>query len=376
MRVLLIGECYSDNLGDGVICETVVKILTGSFDITTIDFLDLSGRIFYNTLYINIKKKYTFTERVKAFSLYRFDFILRNLSSYRVYIQKKATILRIQDMLKYDYDIAIFVGGSLFQDYFIGVIYHIVKALNKKNIPVIFNACGMSHLNCDSDFILRKILNLKCIKSISLRDHFEYFKMNYRTKAEVINTFDIAFNCRSIYKYTKTKSNIIGIGVISGRENMEFIKKIIVKIDNRNREWKLFTNGSIYDYKCARQILEELNYSRGQIKDYLQQRPKRPNKLVENISQFELIISFRMHSQIIAATLDIPCIAISWDKKIQYLFEKLGYPERCINISISPEKILNQLDDVINSSYIAGLIEKHAQVSKDCLIKQVRSALI
>ena len=55
MRVLLIGECYSDNLGDSVICETVAKILADSFENTAIDFLDLSGRIFYNTSYINIK---------------------------------------------------------------------------------------------------------------------------------------------------------------------------------------------------------------------------------------------------------------------------------------------------------------------------------
>ena len=90
MRVLLIGECYSDNLGDSVICETVAKILADSFDINTIDFLDLSGRIFYNTFYNNIKEKYTFAERVKTFLLNRFDFILRNFSSYRIYIQKKS----------------------------------------------------------------------------------------------------------------------------------------------------------------------------------------------------------------------------------------------------------------------------------------------
>ena len=51
MSVIIIGERYSENLGDAVICETVKNIIQSSFKDAEIDMFDISGRINYNEYY-------------------------------------------------------------------------------------------------------------------------------------------------------------------------------------------------------------------------------------------------------------------------------------------------------------------------------------
>lgn len=73
LKILLIGEFYSDNLGDGVLCEVVYKLISDNIS-TDITKLDLSARNNYGDYYI-----YTNTEKIllkiikriqKIFNLY------------------------------------------------------------------------------------------------------------------------------------------------------------------------------------------------------------------------------------------------------------------------------------------------------------------
>lgn len=48
-KVLLVGEIYSENLGDGVLCQCVEFLIKKYFNKEVmIDYLDLSGRKSYN----------------------------------------------------------------------------------------------------------------------------------------------------------------------------------------------------------------------------------------------------------------------------------------------------------------------------------------
>ena len=54
INILLIGEFYSDNLGDGVLCNIVKKIIKETYSYN-IDCLDISAKENYNK---NAKLKY------------------------------------------------------------------------------------------------------------------------------------------------------------------------------------------------------------------------------------------------------------------------------------------------------------------------------
>lgn len=50
MKILLIGEVYSPNLGDGVICETVAALIKQKYPNCEIVMADLSGRSEYEAI--------------------------------------------------------------------------------------------------------------------------------------------------------------------------------------------------------------------------------------------------------------------------------------------------------------------------------------
>jgi len=55
MKILLIGEVYSENLGDGIICETVANLIKNAYPNCEIIMGDLSGKSGYEQN--NIKQK-------------------------------------------------------------------------------------------------------------------------------------------------------------------------------------------------------------------------------------------------------------------------------------------------------------------------------
>ena len=48
MKILLIGERYSANLGDGIICETVESLLRNHYKKSEVIMADISGKLVIN----------------------------------------------------------------------------------------------------------------------------------------------------------------------------------------------------------------------------------------------------------------------------------------------------------------------------------------
>ena len=95
--------------------------------------------------------------------------------------------------------------------------------------------------------------------------------------------------------------------------------------------------------------------------------PECPKELVNLIGQFKSIVSFRLHSHIIAAALDVPSIALVWDQKLRFYFEKIGHGERCMTIKQDSKEVISRLHRAEEEGYDRSLIERQKRYADNLL---------
>lgn len=320
MKLLLIGEKYSENLGDGVIFETVANICKRIYPDCIIENLDISGKSAYSAS----AEKAT-SNRKKASVVRR---VARKLFGNPIFnlkrLRKVNACLKNIELSEIDY--AIFVGGQLFMDYFVLPIFLVVKRLSKHSVPIVFNSCGVGKNNKRLNmFLLRKTINNENVKAISVRDNLDVFFEKYvkSENVKITKVLDPAFEVSKYFTMPDVKRKVVGIGIMSinvinkNGKNLEeaklidLLKMVISKIEKFGFEWELFTNGATYDYVYASRIAAKLSPD----KKRLSPQPTRPMQLMGIISEYDKIISFRLHSHIIAASLGIASIGFVWDEK-------------------------------------------------------------
>lgn len=111
------------------------------------------------------------------------------------------------------------------------------------------------------------------------------------------------------------------------------------------RKIVVFTNGAIDDYEFACFALRSIGKEK-----LLEKRPTRPVELVDVIATCEYIISFRLHSLILAAAYDIPSIGLVWDSKVTSFFETIKREEWAImlNDGLSFEKLKYKIENLLS----------------------------
>ena len=139
---------------------------------------------------------------------------------------------------------------------------------------------------------------------------------------------------------------------------------------NSGATWKLFTNGDISDERVVDKLLIELGISYRK-SELVLPRAIDAESLIFNITSFKKIISFRLHSHIIAASFGIPSYGFVWDSKVRDFFVKLGIPEQCRDIieKIDYETLVKDVKD--NLDDIQRDIKKQADLSKEDLYRQL-----
>mgnify|MGYP002508059825 FL=1 len=116
-----------------------------------------------------------------------------------------------------------------------------------------------------------------------------------------------------------------------------FWRDVIKNLEKRNIKYKVFCNGDIYDYNFINKM-----YVKGIFKkDKIEIRPKKPIDLVDLIANYRCVISFRLHSHIIAASLEIPSVAIVWNAKVIEFFNQINRSECCFYIQSDIDEIID-----------------------------------
>lgn len=381
MRILVLGSYFSNNLGDGVICECVAKRLQYHFPDAQIKIMDLKSRDSFCPAREEPMK--AARERENRSQLRR---IATRLGWDKMYAHECNMIRQerahFEKLARQECDAVVFAGGQMFMDSYALRLENVVKTFSQRETPLLFNACGVGP-SCSVHIRdrLSQALSDPWVKMISSRDDAELVNRKYlAAERQAIVTYDPALWSGEVYQTVRRQSGVVGLGImypshVNFRAACRFWKRLITELESRGTKWKMFVNGSGTDLAFARYVHSLIPGLNRPFEDCIAPVPGEPQALVELIAGFESIISFRLHSHIIAASLDIPSVAMVWDNKLPFFFEKIGHPERCCTVADSPQKVLKKLVTAKSEGYDRELLKEQKQFADALLYEGIRNAV-
>lgn len=346
-NILIVGEKFSNNLGDGIICDTVEKLLEDD-DFEQI-ILDISGRVKYTDDNNKFRLKSEYITYIKSYikkflHIFGCNKMGKNLLKiYNDFIERFNEVVVNKKI-----DVVVFAGGQMFIDTFVNQINYICEYCSKNDIMVIFNCCGGGKVL--NKKVLNNILNNNSVKYISVRDNYDY--LSKMSKKKIIKCCDSAILSSRIYNKNEKEKIKYGIGIMfstlqSPKLQINFWKKMLKLLIENNIDFKVFTNGSAKDYSFAKYILSEMGLNQNV---YLDKKPNNPNDLIEIVTKYEKILSMRLHSMIVAYSFNIPIVSISWDNKVNTFFNEIGLNDCCFNMKSNKNDIMKKLLSIGDNS--------------------------
>ncbi len=361
-RIALIGPLYESNLGDPLlfdcteyICKQIEKESNEYIKLDILAREKIQGHV------PNIKyKKYPLSYRVwnRIYSRYEKFFSPIKVQEFRNNQKKwqfehsefKTRLIDYFEKNFQNVDLVLFVGAGTIKWHVrldFGPIFGVIlECAKKRNIPCAISGAGIESEYNDVDsrsLYFSNVLSDNIWKIIATRDDIESLRKYVKSpNIEIAKISDLGVWSAETYGVKADEnSTIVGIGIICpnrfvqyGSEitEEEYDKTIIQMIEyfeNKRIEWRLFTNGDVDDIKyfnllCGKLKLKDDNVCR---------IPKTPKELVQLISQFKGVIVSRMHSSIIAYSLNIPFVSIAWNRKLMFFNQNIGYPERVFDKS-------------------------------------------
>lgn len=357
-KIVICGLLHDPNLGDPIIIASVRKLVEEAvpnlkeFQIELIDLYARAGiKIIWDKKPLNTLLKIPLIclgvlRRICA----KFNQPLSRKIAYARWKLDPNCWKRLQRYFTYKMYgsvLAIVAGGGLIEycshEYYLQISVFIQSA-EELGIPVVFNAVGIVGASVDQhDWrvkMMHTALNSPIVKRITVRDDVEMMNKAYLAYGkEALRTADPGVWIAEILgKIKSTDSDIIGLGLIRSDSFMNYgislneeqlisiWVDIVKELDRRNLKWKFFCNGFEKDYLLGLKILDSLGVSDTSSK--LVERPTEYPELVDTISNFHAVICHRLHACIISYALDIPCVALSWNRKLTFFFEAINCPER------------------------------------------------
>lgn len=378
MKILLIGEYYSYNMGDPLLCRTVEKLIKAEYPQADVIPFDMSGQTGFGSSF-DLRQR-TFGERCLSKALDTLSVLFPRrpfFNKYATYRTRHLSMLfsLFHTLRENHFDLAVFAGGSLFMDYFSSIIYMIMNILSWKKIPVIFHACGTGTMDDNSIRLLDQALQKDNIRSISLRDSYELFNRQFHTQCPVTKTFDTALNCSRLYPKAEVLNAQYGICVIHRPEYFEAQKNFIQHLINHGKSFKLYTNGLPKDYEIAEKILSELGISPDHYAQYLLPKAQDEQELIQQVTSFNHIYAYRMHSLIIASSFGINHFGFVGEAKIPMFYRHLNAEDRCAALDANSD--FDAILDISNYpiTNLGSLAASQADHSFACLIDSISQCI-
>ena len=344
IKILLAGLMMSSNLGDGVISDCVKYLVRKATKENKIKNLKITTR--------DIKNQRT----------------SKDLAAVR---NSDAVIFTGGGMIKYQVE-----NLPVAMDRFVSRAEHY-------GIPVYFNSVGVEGYdeqdeNCR---LLCDMLSRYCVKGITCRDYAEFLNEHYlKNDIKSCRVSDPAVWTAQAYDIQRdAESQVIGLGVARAdlftdygidytkEDLLNLWKSIIDALDNKGVKWKLFTNGTPRDEKFLVELAEYIGKAKN-LEEIAVKKPETPQELVENISKFKGIVACRMHANIVAYSLDIPCVGLVWNDKLTAFAQNVGIAHRFIKPhEFKSDLILNLLEDAIETGYDQQIKEKELSSAYESL---------
>ena len=384
MKILVIGYYYSMNLGDTVICDCVASWLRETFPFDEIVIRDIWGRSQYSgspDVSMQMIDKQRLRVRVRSWVTQHTPYDSQ-LKHERYVLSKYGDAM--QKIANEPCDMVVFAGGQLLTDLMSHELSFYINAFDKRHIPVFLHALGTGPCNSKNlKSELTEALRRPSVVYLSVRDHLQavnerYFGIN-AGMSENTDTRRFLFSADPglwadhVYHAEKIrKTDTIGLGImypgnIPTGTAVRFWKKLIYLLNKNNIQWQIFTNGDNRDQLFASYVLDQLPFMTGEEKSKISAPPASPEELVRKIGRYRGIISFRLHSHIIAASMNVPSVAILWDDKLREFFRLFGCEENCFSVSDSAEKVLEALSAAVYKGWPMEKVHEMREESREML---------
>ncbi len=390
MKILVIGYYYSMNLGDTVICDCVASWLRETFPADEVVIRDIWGRGEYAaspdvSMKMIRKQRHRVQVRTWLTQHTTYDSQLKH----EQYVLEKygAAMRKIAEELC---DLVVFAGGQLLTDLMSHELSFYIRAFDKRHIPVFLHALGTGPChsrNLNSE--LKEALHLSSVVYLSVRDHLNAVNQRYFDEGagsyvgncvrQAVFTADPGLWAADVYHVSKNQvTGPIGLGImypgsIPMGKAVRFWKRLICLLNKNGVHWQIFTNGDNRDQLFAKYILDQLpSLTKEQRERCCAAPPGNAEGLVRQISGYQSIISFRLHSHIIAASLQVPSVAIVWDDKLREFFGLFDREKYCLSVSDSPEKVLETLKEAEQNGWPEKKILQLREESRKMLEQAVK----
>ena len=369
-HVVIAGEIYSPNLGDGVIFDSLNYLIHRLDPRMAITPLDISGRQQRSSSNrIPLQTRLSMVGRLYTPLGYRWiNHLQIRIKYFRKIKANWTNLLENTDMI-------IIGGGQLLQDNLLDFPYKLFllsRLAQAKQIPIHIVGVGVGKRwsNIGRKWV-QSVLNQAI--SVSVRD--EESRKNLQDNFQIQPIYlsaDPAFWAKEAYGLEGIlASSQIGVGILNPVDlNLSRSKRFVQPTQQTISYWlslcreimnngsivELFTNGNYLDEQIADHVLAQA--SSRSLALTKSARPMQPRDLACQISHYRVILAARLHANLLAAVYGIPAIGIAWEPKVTQLYTRLGNPERAIALdratpgwvaqklmhisdAISPSAILN-----------------------------------
>ena len=371
-NISLVGTYYEQSHGDALLFDCVKSIF---------DELGNEHKIDFDFKYVDIlgKSKINYDEKQGSTEKQRIKQIIKKIKIIYKPLKKVVQYRRNKKQMKFlknfyyesfkNSDLIVIVGGGVFKysvrTDFTPIFKLIIEIAENMNIPVIFNAVGVEgvHNKEDKQFkVLEKAINKDIVKMCSTRDRIDVLeKYIHNPKIICKKVADTGVWTSEALNIKKDDdSNLIGLNLITPTRYWDYGKKIteeelitfwenIIKgLKNKGYSIKIFVNGMIDDYKFALKVIEHCRLA----EDILLENPKNEIEMVNNIAKFKGIIANRLHSCIVAYSLNIPAVGLAWNDKLLYWGKEIKSPELFFDFDkMDANEVINSLEEAIGKGY-------------------------
>lgn len=372
-KLAILGLMNEPNQGDPLICECV-KYLYGSSISDDVSWQLFDLRFIFKYFISSDKKTLIYKKG------YSFIGLIYKRYPWKIFYKLKIFLLSktYEGNLK-NTNCGIIAGGGIihykFHDYALPICAFI-KACNSKGIPIVINAVGIEgydnkNIKCQQ---MRRYMSYPNVIKITTRDDLNLLKEFYLTpnsRCEIKKVIDPAVFSSQIFSLLRDPhSEVIGIGLIrsnifkdyrveySVEDIVNYYVSLIKTLQKRELKFAFFINGFSGDLDLV-PIIEERTGIKINVSI-----PKTPQELVETISGYKGIITARMHSCIVAYSLNIPAVAFEWCEKLRFWGETIGAPRSILSMKeLNAETAIQRLEDLqlsgYNDSIRKNLMEMH-----------------
>lgn len=366
MNSILISFFNSSNIGDLLISNSLKDSIERYSDVSCLDYLGnevLNKMIIENTISQDSKKK-KLKEKIKTING------MLHLNQIVMRMKKNMDLFSFPDFENKlnKTDALIIGGGNMVFDLSSDTLsakrfdYYVTKA-KEKGVPVFAISLGIGpfHNKYQQKYAVDALS--KC-DYITFRDNrslslFKEFNQSHKNVNVVPDPVFFMENKGTKIKTDKIGLNIINPELFGAQLNKNTIKNSYVSLINKLKEHFdgeiIIYNTEAKDYNYCKEVFDELE-DKNNISLF---KVNSLDDLYEVYNRSSIIIGTRMHSMITAFSQEIPIVGISWQQKVDAMFELLDDSKSVFEIN----NLTEEIDNIINQVSLKLEMYKNKEVT-------------